>query len=761
MKAKAVVFGVAAALLASGPALGDGMIVPVRPDLRVRGAWSVKYHHVSVTVRDQVASVTIDQEFVNDGRGMIEVEYLFPLPPHAAIDGMTMTVNGKEFSGKIMKAEDARRVYEDIVRRKKDPALLEYAGFGLYRTKAFPLEPGKPCRVVINYKDFCKKDRDLVEVWYPLNTEKFSARPIESVEVTADIKSRADVTAVYSPTHDVHVQRKGPRHVIVKYAAKKVLPTTDFQVFYKASNEAVGATLLTHQPRPGKDGYFLMLVSPNPRVAGEAGVAKDLVIVLDHSGSMAGKMIAQAKGAVRYVLRNLNSEDRFNVIAYSDSAEAFFDGLPERSQQRIEEAIDRLDRIEARGGTNIYEALQLAMAMLGGKPVLELPSHGKPLAGAGDRPKYVIFLTDGQPTVGAKTEEKDILLDTKSANTCGARMFAFGVGYDVNVRLLDRLVADNRGRSDYVKPTEPVETRISSLYAKIKNPVMTELKVTIAGLRLRDMYPREPGDLFDGDQIVLVGRYLGEDVAGLKAAEGAYQTQLVVAGKYRGRQRAFEYPVSVNPSGRDARFAFVEQLWAIRRVGYLLDQIQLHGKSEEVLDELVRLSMVYGIITPYTSFLADETGGLGDVRELRTSAREAASGLRIVDGAGGQIAAMNRQRLNLAVRPAAPSALGKGVVNFGFSDRKSYEAGRLETVANVRNVGNQAMYRRGRLWVTPETAKLDLKADADKIVEIRRFSPEYFELVRRNTVLQNQMLAGQQVNEELLIRLHGQVYLVR
>jgi len=708
MKAKAVVFGVAAALLASGPALGDGMIVPVRPDLRVRGAWSVKYHHVSVTVRDQVASVTIDQEFVNDGRGMIEVEYLFPLPPHAAIDGMTMTVNGKEFSGKIMKAEDARRVYEDIVRRKKDPALLEYAGFGLYRTKAFPLEPGKPCRVVINYKDFCKKDRDLVEVWYPLNTEKFSARPIESVEVTADIKSRADVTAVYSPTHDVHVQRKGPRHVIVKYAAKKVLPTTDFQVFYKASNEAVGATLLTHQPRPGKDGYFLMLVSPNPRVAGEAGVAKDLVIVLDHSGSMAGKMIAQAKGAVRYVLRNLNSDDRFNVIAYSDSAEAFFDGLPERSQQRIEEAIDRLDRIEARGGTNIYEALQLAMAMLGGKPVLELPSHGKPLAGAGDRPKYVIFLTDGQPTVGAKTEEKDILLDTKSANTCGARMFAFGVGYDVNVRLLDRLVADNRGRSDYVKPTEPVETRISSLYAKIKNPVMTELKVTIAGLRL-----------------------------------------------------AFEYPVSVNPSGRDARFAFVEQLWAIRRVGYLLDQIQLHGKSEEVLDELVRLSMVYGIITPYTSFLADETGGLGDVRELRTSAREAASGLRIVDGAGGQIAAMNRQRLNLAVRPAAPSALGKGVVNFGFSDRKSYEAGRLETVANVRNVGNQAMYRRGRLWVTPETAKLDLKADADKIVEIRRFSPEYFELVRRNTVLQNQMLAGQQVNEELLIRLHGQVYLVR
>ncbi len=249
MKAKSWIVAVALVVGVIGSqAFGDGMLVPVRPEIRVRGHWAVKYHHVKMTVRDQVASVTIDQEFVNTGKGMIEVEYLFPVPPGAAIDAMTLVVNGKEFTARLLEADKARKIYEDIVRRKKDPALLEYAGFGLYRTRAFPLEPGKPAKVIVHYNYTCKKDRNLVEVWYPLNTEKFSARPIDDVKVVVDIKSKADITAVYSPTHDLSVDRKGPRHVIATYHEKKTLPATDFQVFYKAANEDIGATLITHQP---------------------------------------------------------------------------------------------------------------------------------------------------------------------------------------------------------------------------------------------------------------------------------------------------------------------------------------------------------------------------------------------------------------------------------------------------------------------------------------------------------------------------------
>ena len=587
---------VALAALATSVARADGMIVPVRPELRVRGSWAVKYHHVDITVRDQVASVAIDQEFVNTGRGMIEVEYLFPVPPDAAVDSMTLVVNGKEYAAKLLEADEARRIYEEIVRKKKDPALLEYAGFGLYRTRAFPLLPGKPCKVLVTYKNTCKRDRDLTEVWYPLNTEKFSAKPIESVRVRVDVKS------------------KGPRHVIATYEATGTLPTTDFQVYYKAADEDVGATLLTWQPDGKKDGYFLMLVSPNPRASATKVVPKNVVVVLDHSGSMSGEKLTQAKDALRFVLRNLNPKDQFNVVCYNDQVEALFDRLQAVRDDVLTEAWERIDRIDATGGTNIHEALKTALAQCTDKK----------------RPSYVLFLTDGQPTVG-KTKEADILSDTKAANKADVRLFAFGVGYDPNVRLLDKLAEQNRGRSEYVKPKEPIESKVSSLYAKIKNPVMTGLSAELRGLKLRDMYPRELGDLFDGDQILLVGRYDAGDAKKLPKADGKGRSTLVVKGVYEGKGRAFEYPMSVNGVGKKA-YQFVEKLWAIRRVGYLLDQIQLHGKSQEIIDELVRLSRDYGIMTPYTSFLADERTALADAAALRRAGTVALQPLGEISG---------------------------------------------------------------------------------------------------------------------------------
>lgn len=733
-------------------AAADGMIVPVRPEIRVRGSWAVKYHHVNVLVRDQVAAVSIDQAFVNTGKRAIEVEYLFPVPPGAAIDSMTLVVDGKEFAARLLKADEARKIYEDIVRRKKDPALLEYVGFGLYKTRAFPLQPGKPCKVIVTYKNVCKKDRDLVEVWYPLNTEKFSARPIESVRVKVDIKTKVDIGPVYSPTHSLQVDRRGPRHVIATYEVKNVLPTSDLQVFYKAANEKIGATLLTHQGNRKKDGYFMLLVSPSPRIAGTGVVAKDLVAVFDHSGSMSGQKIEQAKGALRHILNNLNSEDRFNVVAYNDSVTTFFSSLVDAKEEKVAEALDMVDRMEATGGTNIHEALQTAMNL--------------PKPSGASRPAYVIFLTDGQPTVG-KTDEKDILTDTKEANKVGARLFAFGVGYQPNVRLLDKLVRENNGRSDYVRPKEPIEAKVSSLYNKIKNPVMTGLKVKLQGVRLKDMYPRELGDLFDGDQIVVVGRYDCRDAAKLpKKGSGVFAATLVVKGIYQGNERAFEYNVGVRPAGKDMRYVFVEKIWAIRRVGWLLDQIQLHGKSKEVIDELIRLSKTYGIMTPYTSFLADDRTRLARTEEVREKAGKLASGLaHAVSGGEAQRGAMARKSLSNADK--APAATGfangrsAGVAIYGHTAREAYEQEKVEYVAGIRNVGNLALYRRGRVWMTAATATLDLKKDADKITTITRYSKAYFELVRKNTVAENQVMASQQADEELMLKLRGKAYRIK
>jgi len=727
-------------------ALGDGMIVPIRRDIRVRGSWAVKYHHVNVLVRDQVAAVSIDQAFVNTGKGMIEVEYLFPVPPAAAIDSMTLVVDGKEFTAKLLKADEARKIYEDIVRKKKDPALLEYAGFGLYKTRAFPLMPGKPCKVIVTYKSVCKKDQDLVEVWYPLNTEKFSARAIDSVRVNVDIKSKADIGPVYSPTHSLNVKRKAPNHVTAVYEVKKALPTTDFQLFYKSANEKIGASLVTHQGDPKVDGHFMMLVSPNPRNSNTAVVAKNVIAVFDHSGSMSDKKIAQAKDALRFVLRNLNPKDKFNVVSYNDSVETFFGTMVAANKEKITVALDMVDRLEATGGTNIHEALQVALKQ----------------AGNSKRPSYIIFLTDGQPTVG-KVEEKDILYETKTANKCGARIFTFGVGYQPNVRLLDKLSLQNKGRSDYVKPTEPIETKVSSLYNKIKNPVMTGLKIKLQGVKLKDMYPRELGDLFDGDQIVVVGRY---DCQG-----SGRKSTLVVNGIYQGKERAFEYNVDLRPPGKDMRYVFVEKIWATRRVGYLMDQIQLSGKSKEVIDELIRLSKKYGIMTPYTSFLADETTRLHRPAEVRAKAAGSVSGLATsTDGFSGQSGASMRKSLNESsvVAPTSVPMLrdrngrlagkGGGVRQYGYKNKKNYEGEKYEYVKGLRNVGNTSLYRRGRVWIASSASKLDLAKDADKIKKIKRFSDEYFKLISQNTVAENQVMASQQDNEEMLLVLRGQAY---
>ncbi|MCJ7543502.1 MAG: VWA domain-containing protein [Phycisphaerae bacterium] len=636
-------------------------------------------------------------------------------------------------------------------------------GFGLYKTSAFPLERGKPAKVIVHYTCVCRKDRDLVEVWYPLNTEKFSAKPIEDVTVTVDIKTEADITAVYSPTHDLSVQRKDPRHVVGTYHATNALPATDFQVFYKSADEDVAATLLTRPGEDGEAGYFLALVSPNPRSAAQTVVAKDIVVVLDRSGSMSDEKITQAKDALSFVLNNFNAEDRFNVVVYSDSVETFFDALVPADPEHLGQARDRLDRITAGGGTNIHEALQTAMEKHWPRGKDVPADH--PLA---TRPKYVLFLTDGLPTVGV-TDEGKILANTAEHNAWGARLFAFGVGYDVNVRLLDKLTAEGRGRSDYIKPKEPIESKVSSLYTKIRNPVMTDLKLEIKGpgVTIRDMYPRELGDLFEGDQIVVAGRFDLRDSASSRPTSNpaGVQAQLLIRGVYQGQERTFEYPVTLQVTGRKENpYAFVEQLWAVRRIGWLLDQIQLHGENREVIDELVKLSLAYGIITPYTSFLADETTQLNRPRILADKAVLAARPLReSYSGAAGQVNAMNRQALAQAAR--APAALGTGgvqVLGHSTSDIAAYEAGQVQTVTTVRQAGNQAVYRRkGNVWVAANAAQVDLENLPSEVRTVERFSEDYFQLTRANTVAENQVLASQQPGEELIITLRGQVYRIR
>lgn len=768
----AVRFLTALMFLSAGAAsaLADGMIVPVREDHRVRGQWAVKYHHVTINVRDQVADVTVDQAFVNLGATELLVEYLFPIPPGAAIDQMTLIADGREMPGTLLKADEARRIFEDIVRRKRDPALLEYVGYGLYKTSVFPIPPRGERRIVVHYTVLCEKDRDLVEVMYPLNTEKFSARPIESVRVTVDIRGEATIGSVYSPSHDLKVERIDPDRVKATYEVENAIPSTDFQLVYQEGIGEVGASLISHRTGERDDGYFMLLVSPNPGTARQRVIAKDIVFVLDHSGSMRDGKLEQAAQSLIWTLRHLNPEDRFNVVRFSDSVEPLFTSdLVDADREHVDRAIEMVERFTATGGTNIKDALTTAMRLL--------PRDS-------ERPAYVLFLTDGEPTVG-ETDEGRILEAAAEANRAKARLFSLGVGYDVNVRLIDRLSRDNRGLSEYVRPKEPLETKISGLYQKIRNPVMTDLAVEFRGVRVRDSYPRELGDLFDGSQIVLVGRY-----------EEGGEAQLVIRGRYEGREKTFEYPVRFVRRSEDISRCYVERLWAARRVGFLMDEIALHGEKQELVDELIRLSRDYGIMTPYTSFLAEEDTHLADEHELRRRGAESMGRLNLGPEASGEAAQRNavvREQLSRADRfpqaaarpaPASEAAYGPGggrggmvvadgagrslgavddaTILYGGAvvgnrSQQTYEDQQTEVLTTVRQVGDQTLYRRGNRWASPDLADAE-PASLRDVQTVRQFSDEYFALARANNALENRVMATQQAGEELLIRLRGQVY---
>lgn len=561
-----------------GRALADGIIIPdpiplpgPRP---LRDSWlTIRYHRVDVTIEDQVATTRVEQEFVNEHEWECEGTYVFPLPEGAAVSEFIMWVDGKRVEGKILEADEARRIYEDIVRRQRDPALLEYIGRNAVQARIFPIPPGGSRKIELEYTQVLPLENGLVHYVYPLSTEKFSARALEEVRIHVEVRSREAIRAVYSPTHQdrIYLERDGEYRAIVSYEERDVLPKDDFELIYTVSHEDVGMNLLTYR-EPPEDGFFLLLVAPTVEVERERVIPRDVILVLDVSGSMEGEKLEQAKEALGYVLEHLNEEDRFNIIAFSTGLQRYAQELRPASEAR--EAIAWVRRLEALGGTDINRALLEALAYVG------------------ERPTVLIFLTDGLPTEGV-TEVEQIIENVKAAAPRNLRLFPFGVGDDVNTVLLDILAEQHSGSPSYVRPGERIDEKVSSFYAKISMPILTNLELDFGDILVEDTYPSELPDLFAGTQLTLVGRYRAGGAGAL----------IKLTGEVEGERREFVYEGTFRAEGGNN---FIPRLWAMRKIGYLLTQIRLHGERREWVEAIVSLSVRYGIITPYTSFLIDE-----------------------------------------------------------------------------------------------------------------------------------------------------------
>jgi Ca-activated chloride channel family protein len=704
---KKTILSIALLIVLTSLAFADGIIIPIlppAPDPRIPQPFprvNIKYHHVDVEITDPVAITRIDQAFVNPYPREIEADYIFPIPENAVISRFVAYLGGRKMEGELLDAAQARRVYEDIVRRQRDPALLEYSGRGMYRMRIYPIPARGEVRLQIEYEQTLKSDGGTVEYIYPLNTEKYSGSNLEDCKVEVKVSSFEDIGTIYCPTHNITSERLGERTMKAVYRDENVRPDKDIVFYFTRQKSDFGFHLLTYREPGQKDGFFLGILSP-PLESRNKDTNKNIIFVLDSSGSMRGEKIRQAIDALKFCLEGLNPGDRFNIIDYDDSVKPYSKGMIAASRANIAEAVAFADRLEASGGTNIYDALQSACRMLA-------PDNN---------PTYILFLTDGLPTVG-NTDIEQIIKNTTTLNESRARLFVFGVGYDVNTNLLDRLAEGNHGLPEYVTPEEDIEAKVSRLAGKISRPALTDLTLSFNPKRISDVYPAPVPDLFYGSEIIFTGRY---DQDGPSHA--------VIGGMVGGREVRYEFPVSF--AGRENNDEFIPLLWANRRIGYLLQELRLHGQNDELLEEVIRLSKRYGIVTEYTSFLVT-----GDehymARQLfmpaPENARENKDAIRNMMAPQSGEAAVGQSNRNQKQAMADNFIAPQNIIVKGEEKRLS----------NVIQIGAQAFYQVGSNWIQGGLA--DDKFD----IQIKRFSEAYFQLLDKDPLLGKYLGLGNEV----------------
>ena len=591
-------------LVAAGQtAHAAGLLVP--DDVKLPPLAMVN-HKVLVAIEDQVAGTTVEQTFRNHTDRPLEATYLFPVPKGATVNKFTMWVDGKETAGELLDAKKANQVYTDIVRRTQDPGLLEYLGNNLMRLRVFPVPPKGDQKVKISFTSVAPMEQGVVKYVYPLKTDGRGAQTLEEFSVKLAIKSQHPVQNVYSPTHAIDVTRRGDREVAVEFEKNQALLDKDFQLFYGLGNQEIGLTPLAFRPVSAEDGYFMLLISPQTESMKTTRVPRDLVLVLDTSGSMSDLKMSQAKKALKQLLGDLGDADRFGLVSFASTVRTYEDKLQPASADHLERARKWVDDLRAGGGTAIMPALEAALD-------LRSKDSGRSLT--------VVFFTDGIPTLDERDPNKIVKnvvnRAEKSENT---RIFTFGVGDDVNAAMLDQLADSTRALSTYVRPAEDIESKASALSAKVSHPVMTNVKITTTNVKLHEIYPPKLPDLFHGGQLVVIGRYSGQGPAAVK-----------LTGLVGSEERELVYELTFPPK-TDGGKEFVEHLWARRKVGYLLDQVRVNGESKEVVDEVVALAKKYGIATPYTSYLVvpDSPMPVAGVSE-----RDRARGLAIPGGMPG------------------------------------------------------------------------------------------------------------------------------
>lgn len=639
----------------------------------------MKSLNVDVNIDEQIATTSIEQVFYNPNNSNLEGYFLFPVPKGVVLRNFTMDVNGKKLQAELLDAKKARKYYQDIVRNLLDPALLEYTAQDLFKVKIFPIEAKKDKKISISYTQNLTKDNNTFEYIFPLNTKKYSAKPLKNIAFKIEIQNKIPIKTLYSPTHKVEKVFKDAKHAIVGFEEKQVKPDLDFKLYIGLNATKLGVSMLNYN-ESNNDGFFIMNISPGFDNQSEIA-AKDITFVLDVSGSMSGEKMGQAKKSMLFCVNQLNHDDRFEIIKFSTVAESLFGKRLIANKTNKTKAIDFINKLKAIGGTNMDEAFELALK--------EKPQS--------ERPHFIIFITDGKPTIGEIDEEK-LVEKISKGNTDKIRIFTFGIGNEINTHLLDKITEHSGAYRSYISPEEDIEVKISGFYEKVSSPVLTGVEIDFDKKSgVYSVFPRKTGDVFKGSIVTVFGRYKNNGKSTIK-----------LNGILNGKKETYTYKIDFEENTKND---FIPPLWASRNIGYLLDQIRLNGEKQELIDEVIRLSKLYGIITPYTSYLIleDERIGLNkrilppenvifnnraiDDDAFRSAYTKEYSNIQKKSGEESVQSSVEIQELSEA---GVVNDINQGSARMFYTDKNGK---RQNFARQVKNIQGRAIYQNGDQWI--------------------------------------------------------------
>lgn len=690
-------------------------VVPIEPQIYLNSV------DAKVELKSGVGNITLTQIFHNQSAVSLEGNYLYSLPPEAQVHDFSLFMDGKRIRGRILDSKEAFKVYTDIVRKMRDPALLEYATYGLLRTHIFPIAPHQDRKIDLSYTQLLKFEAGTYCFMLPVTQSGESN--IENFHLVIHLETEAPIANIYSPTHEISVSREGNNRARISVEQTHLEGNKNFKLYYSLGSQEINTSVMCFRPRTDQDGYFVLFASPRFDSQYVQSIPQDVIFIIDVSGSMQGEKIEQAKGALKFCVNALKNKDRFEIISFSSSTHNFSGALDFARPEQKENAHYYIDKLEASGGTNIDDALQRATQL-------------KKLSDK--RLTSIVFLTDGLPTEG-ETDVATILRNVNNNNKSELRIFCFGVGYDVNTFLLDKMGKENHGSTNYIKPGENLERGVSAFFSKISKPVLTNPKLNFNMAGIYDIYPQKLPDIFKDERIAIFGRY-----------RNAGQAKLILEGNQAGTMKKFEY--SFELVNRNRENEFISNLWANRKVDHLLEQIRFNGENAELVESIKKLGLKFGIITPYTSFLVTEEKKelayvdhqvLQGNSSITTKRLQSTRSLR-EEKAGEDEESIGSSAfydaLLSAPMPAAKSS-GKGAVMASRIRKKIASNNKVtDMVMTIRRAAGKTFVLKKGIW-----SELGIEDNNISRTTIQVFSDEYFQLSRKYPEIGSILALGEQI----------------